>query len=79
MGLSSALHEKVHLEKGGVASRNFDHYPILRMNETPTIEVVLVQGMKNLGGVGEPGTPPAAPALANAVLRQPAGVYVPCP
>ncbi len=68
MGLSSALHEKVRLQKGGVASRNFDHYPILRMNETPTIEVVLVQGMKNLGGVGEPGTPPAAPALANAVF-----------
>ena len=68
MGLSSALKEKVQFKDGGVSSRNFSHYNILRMNEAPEFEFVLVNGMKTIGGIGEPGTPPAAPALANAVF-----------
>ncbi|CAB4242759.1 Isoquinoline 1-oxidoreductase subunit beta (fragment) [Methylacidimicrobium sp. AP8] len=69
MGLSAALKERILLEEGRVVSNNFDSYPILRMGEAPRrIDVFLIQGQKELGGVGEPGTPPAAPALANALF-----------
>ncbi|WP_018289764.1 xanthine dehydrogenase family protein molybdopterin-binding subunit [Verrucomicrobium sp. 3C] len=69
MGLSAALKERVLIEEGRIVSNNFDKYPILRMGEIPKdIDVFLIQGQKELGGVGEPGTPPAAPALANALF-----------
>ncbi|MGD9897174.1 MAG: molybdopterin cofactor-binding domain-containing protein [Candidatus Methylacidiphilaceae bacterium] len=69
MGLSAALKERVVIEQGRVTSTNFDSYPILRLSEIPKeIDIVLIQGQKELGGVGEPGTPPAAPALANALF-----------
>jgi isoquinoline 1-oxidoreductase beta subunit len=68
MGLSAALKEQVVFEKGGVKSANFADYPLLRFSETPEIEVHLVQGMKKPGGVGEPGLPPIAPAVANGVF-----------
>jgi isoquinoline 1-oxidoreductase beta subunit len=68
MGLSAALKEKVEFAKGGVKSANFDDYEILRMSEVPEIEVHLVKSNEPMGGVGEPGLPPIAPALGNAVF-----------
>jgi isoquinoline 1-oxidoreductase beta subunit len=67
-GLSAALKERVDIAKGGVASSNFHNYDILRMNETPQVEVHIVKGQEKLGGIGEPGVPPIAPAVANAVF-----------
>lgn len=68
-GLSAALHEAVVLSGGGAAAGNFDRYPILRLAEMPAVEVVLVPSGDPPGGVGEPGTPPIAPAVANALFR----------
>lgn len=68
MGLSAALKERVNFAKGGVETSNFGDYPLLRFSETPEIEVHLVKGQQAHGGVGEPGLPPIAPAVANAVF-----------
>jgi len=68
MGLSAALKEQVVFENGGVKSANFADYPLLRFSEAPEIEVHLVKGMKKPEGVGEPGLPPIAPAVANGVF-----------
>jgi isoquinoline 1-oxidoreductase beta subunit len=68
MGLSAALKEKMEFANGGVKTANFGDYDILRMSETPEIEVHIVTGKDALGGIGEPGVPPAAPAVANAVF-----------
>ena len=75
MGLSAALKERVNFSKGGVETANFGDYPLLRFSETPEIEVHFVKGMKKHGGVGEPGLPPIAPAVANA-LSAAAGIRV---
>jgi len=64
--LSTILREEVQFENGGVKSGNFDDYGILRMSEVPEIQVHIVTGNKALGGIGEPGVPPLAPAVANA-------------
>jgi len=69
MGLSAALREKVEFAKGGVASTNFDNYELLRMKDIPEIEVHIVQSKEEIGGIGEPGLPPIAPAVANAVFK----------
>ncbi|HEY6000045.1 MAG TPA: xanthine dehydrogenase family protein molybdopterin-binding subunit [bacterium] len=68
MGLSAALLEAVDFRRGGTGSANFDDYPVLRMAEAPRIEVHLVPGGGPVGGVGEPGVPPVAPAVANALF-----------
>ena len=68
MGLSAALKEKMEFVNGGVKTANFGDYDLLRMSETPEIEVHIVTSKDPLGGVGEPGVPPAAPAVANAVF-----------
>jgi isoquinoline 1-oxidoreductase beta subunit len=68
MGLSAALKERVLLKNGAVISENYEDYEILRMDETPQIEVHIVGGDAPLGGIGEPGLPPVAPAVANAVF-----------
>jgi isoquinoline 1-oxidoreductase beta subunit len=47
---------------------NFSDYELLRMNEAPDVEVHIVKGNDTLGGIGEPGLPPLAPAVANAVF-----------
>jgi isoquinoline 1-oxidoreductase subunit beta len=49
-----------------VEQRNFDRYPLLRMNEAPTVEVHFVNAAANPTGLGEPPVPPVAPAVANA-------------
>jgi isoquinoline 1-oxidoreductase beta subunit len=69
MGLSAALKEKVEFDRGGVQSANFGDYQLLRMSEAPeVIEVHIVESDGEIGGIGEPGLPPIAPALANAVF-----------
>ena len=47
---------------------NFNDYPMLRLKEMPAVEVYIVASTDRLGGVGEPGVPPIAPAVANAVF-----------
>jgi isoquinoline 1-oxidoreductase beta subunit len=68
-GLSAALMEKVQFSNGGVASENFYDYELLRMSDAPEIEVNVLRSREKLGGVGEPGVPPIAPAVANAVFN----------
>jgi isoquinoline 1-oxidoreductase subunit beta len=63
--LSTALKEEVRFSKGGVKSANFEDYGILRMSEVPEIEVHIVKSGGSMGGIGEPGVPPLAPAVAN--------------
>jgi isoquinoline 1-oxidoreductase beta subunit len=69
MSLSAALKEEVKFAKGGVASSNFDNYPIMRMSEAPDIEVHVVKSTEKIGGIGEVGVPAAAPALGNAFFN----------
>jgi isoquinoline 1-oxidoreductase beta subunit len=67
--LSAALYGRITFKGGKVEQGNFDDYPVLRMQETPKIEVHLAASEEKPGGVGEPGTPPTAPALANALFQ----------
>jgi len=67
-GLSAALHGAITLENGRVVQSNFDKYTPLRMSEMPQVEVHIVASNEHPSGIGEPGTPPIAPAVANAVF-----------
>ena len=67
-GLSAALHGAITLKNGRVQQDNFDSYQVLRINEMPTVEVLIVPSKDEPGGVGEPGVPPIAPAVANALF-----------
>lgn len=69
-GLSAATKSKITIKDGRVEQSNFHDYPILRMNEVPEIEVLIVDNAESPEGIGEPGVPPIAPALANALLAQ---------
>ena len=66
-GLSAALYSQITFKDGKVEQSNFHDYRVLRMNEMPVVEVHLVGGDKP-SGVGEPGVPPVAPAVANALF-----------
>ena len=66
--LSAALHGEITFEKGRVVQTNFHRYPLLRMPRMPKVEVHLVTSDEKMGGAGEPGVPPVAPALANALF-----------
>ncbi len=66
--LSAALHGAITLKEGMVEQSNFHDYPVLRMNEMPKVEVHIVPSQAAPTGVGEPGVPPLAPALANAIF-----------
>ncbi|MGL6224144.1 MAG: molybdopterin cofactor-binding domain-containing protein [Steroidobacteraceae bacterium] len=67
-GLSAALHEKITFKDGRVEQSNFDDYPMLRMDEMPRVEVHIVPSTEAPGGIGEPGLPPATPAVINAIF-----------
>jgi isoquinoline 1-oxidoreductase beta subunit len=67
-GLSAALHGAITIERGRVAQSNFHDYPVLRMPEMPAIEVYIVPSDAPPMGAGEPGVPPIAPAVANAIF-----------
>ncbi len=67
-GLTAALKTEITLKDGRVQQGNFNDYPMLRIFESPVIEVHLVPSTESPTGVGEPGVPPVAPALANALF-----------
>ncbi|TDK24413.1 xanthine dehydrogenase family protein molybdopterin-binding subunit [Luteimonas aestuarii] len=67
-GLGAALHSTLTLREGRVQESNYHDYRVLRMDEMPQVEVHIVPSTERMGGVGEPGTPPIAPAVANAVF-----------
>ena len=67
-GLSAALYGKISYKDGRVEQGNFHDYPVLRHNEMPKVEVHIVASTEKPGGIGEPGTPPIAPAVANAIF-----------
>lgn len=67
-GLSAALHGAITLEKGRVVQSNFHDYAPLRFSEMPVVEVHILPSEAPPTGIGEPGTPPIAPAVANAVF-----------
>lgn len=67
-GLTAAFYGEITLKDGRVQQRNFYDYKMLRMNEAPKIETYIVPSTEKHGGVGEPGTPPTAPAVVNAIF-----------
>ncbi len=67
-GLSAALHGQITFRDGRVEQSNFHDYPLLRLDEMPQVEVHIVENREKSGGIGEPGVPPIAPAVANAVF-----------
>jgi isoquinoline 1-oxidoreductase subunit beta len=67
-GLSAALHGEITIEHGAVVQENFPDYDVVRLAECPEIEVSIRESDAPLGGAGEPGIPPVAPALTNAIF-----------
>jgi isoquinoline 1-oxidoreductase beta subunit len=66
-GLSLARRGAITAEKGRITQSNFHDFPVLRIDEAPTTRVVLIESKAPPAGVGEPGVPPIAPALVNAI------------
>jgi isoquinoline 1-oxidoreductase beta subunit len=66
-GLSAALYGAITIKDGGATQSNFHDYRVLRINEMPAVEVHIVPSTEKPTGVGEPGVPPIAPAVANAL------------
>ncbi len=67
-GLTAALYGEITFKEGKVEQSNFNDYPLLRINEMPKIEVHIVESQSAPAGVGEPGVPVIAPAVANALF-----------
>jgi isoquinoline 1-oxidoreductase subunit beta len=68
-GLSAALYGEITLANGAVEQANFTDYPVLHLADTPAMAVhIVASDSPVIGGVGEPGTPPIAPAVANAIF-----------
>ncbi|AWB65137.1 xanthine dehydrogenase family protein molybdopterin-binding subunit [Saccharobesus litoralis] len=67
-GLSLALMGKIEVKEGAVVQSNFHDYPVLRMSQCPKLNVEIISSEHYPGGVGEPGVPPVAPSLANAIF-----------
>jgi isoquinoline 1-oxidoreductase beta subunit len=67
-GLTAALYNEITIAKGRVQQSNFNNYRMMRINEAPAIDVHLIRNGEAPGGIGEPGTSIAAPALANALF-----------
>jgi len=67
-GLTATLKSAITIQDGKVAQSNFHDFQLLRIDETPDIDIHLVQNTEAPGGVGEPPVPPVAPAVANAVF-----------
>ncbi len=68
-GLSAALFGQVPVVEGVPTATNFHDYPVVRMNEAPKVETFFVDSEEKPTGLGEPGVPPIAPAVANAVFK----------
>jgi isoquinoline 1-oxidoreductase beta subunit len=68
-GLSAVATGQIQLKEGQVQQSNFHDYQVLRINQAPKIEVHILPSFNAPTGVGEPGTPPIGPAVANAIAR----------
>ena len=68
MGLTAALKGEITLQDGAVVQGNFDDFPLLRIDEMPEVAVHILDSDAAPGGMGEPGLPPIAPAVANAIF-----------
>lgn len=68
-GLGAALHNSMTFRQGTPDHRNFDTYRMIKMNEAPRIETFIIESGAAMGGIGEPGLPPIAPAVANALAK----------
>jgi len=66
--LTAALYGKVDIHDGVVQQKNFPDYPMLQLAQAPLVQTHLVASTRPPGGVGEPGVPPLAPAVANALF-----------
>jgi isoquinoline 1-oxidoreductase beta subunit len=67
-GLTAALYGEITIDKGRVVEKNFGDYPMVLLADAPRIEVQILESGARTGGAGEPGTPPIAAAVANAVF-----------
>jgi isoquinoline 1-oxidoreductase beta subunit len=67
-GLTAALYGEITIKAGRIQQKNFTDHKVLRMSEMPKVEVHIVPSTEKHGGVGEPGTPPIAPAVVNAIF-----------
>ncbi|HHQ48215.1 MAG TPA: xanthine dehydrogenase family protein molybdopterin-binding subunit [Acidobacteria bacterium] len=67
-GLSAALRGRIRIRGGAVVEGNWDDYEPLRLDETPAVETRIVPSEQSIGGIGEPGLPPIAPAVVNAIF-----------
>jgi isoquinoline 1-oxidoreductase beta subunit len=67
-GLSAALNGAITVDKGAVVQANFPDYDVVRLADCPQIDIAIVESEGPLGGAGEPGVPPVAPALTNAIF-----------
>jgi isoquinoline 1-oxidoreductase beta subunit len=67
-GLSADFYGEITIDKGGVTQQNFPDFDMVRLAESPAIEVYIHESDAPLGGAGEPGVPPVAPALTNAIF-----------
>jgi isoquinoline 1-oxidoreductase beta subunit len=67
-GLSAALYGDIGIRNGQVQQSNYHDYPVLRIDACPVIEIDIIPGREQPEGVGEPATPPIAPAVANALF-----------
>ena len=68
-GLGAAVMQQITLVKGRVQQTNYGAFPVVRMNEVPVMDIMLVQSTEKPGGIGEPATALVAPAIANAVFK----------
>jgi isoquinoline 1-oxidoreductase subunit beta len=67
-GLGAAMQSEITFKEGMVVQSNFHDYQVMRMGNMPKVEVYIVQSTEKMGGVGEPGLPPVAPAVTNAIF-----------
>ena len=67
-GLGAAMHSEITFKDGQVVQNNFNDYKVMRFNEMPVVEVHIVPSTEKMGGAGEPGLPPVAPAVTNAIF-----------
>ena len=68
MALGAATKHATHFNEGKAVEKNFDTYKMIRITDTPEIEVYVMDNDEKAGGVGEPGLPPFTPALTNAIF-----------
>ena len=67
-GLGAALQSEISFKDGRVQQSNFHDYQVLRLDQMPRVEVHIVPSTQKMGGAGEPGVPPIAPAVTNAIF-----------